>query len=64
VASTGDLPTIAFFRASVLLRRIDLYQAFSQPNGPGRLWKSLGAVVLFVPIKSQRVSYNQKKPDS
>jgi hypothetical protein len=35
VASTRDLPAIAFFRAGVLLRRSVLSQAFSQPTGPG-----------------------------
>ena len=46
VAPTRDLPTIAFFRAGVLLRRVNLCQAFSQPTGPGRLWISLGAILL------------------
>ena len=45
VAPTRDLP-IAFFRAGVQLRRGELCQAFSQPTGPGRLWISLGAILL------------------
>ena len=46
LAATRDLPTIAFFRAGVPLRRGSLSQAFSQPTGPGRLWISLSAIGL------------------
>ena len=48
VASTRDLPTIAFFRAGVLLRRDVPVPGILQPTGPGRLWISLGAASLVV----------------
>ena len=39
-----------------------LSQAFSQPTGPGRLWISLGAVVLLVPIRSNESVIAKRKP--
>jgi hypothetical protein len=46
LAAMCDLSTITFFRTGALLRRSNLYQAFSQPTGPGRLWISLDALLL------------------
>ena len=46
VAATRDLPTIAFFRPACCCDVAYLSQAFSQPTGPGRLWISLGAILL------------------
>jgi hypothetical protein len=46
LAAMCDLFTITFFRTGALLRRSNLYQAFSQPTGPGRLWISLNALLL------------------
>jgi hypothetical protein len=43
VASTRDLPTIAFFRAGVLLRRSVPVPGILATHRPGRLWISLGA---------------------
>src|ERR1700737_5020457 len=48
VASIRDLPTIAFFRPACCCDVAYLSQSFSQPTGPGRLWISLGASLLFV----------------
>src|SRR5271170_7890188 len=48
VASTRDLPTIAFFRAGVLLRRWRTCTRHSRNRWRGRLWISLGAGLLFV----------------
>src|SRR6202035_3833040 len=42
-----------------------LSQAFSQPTGPGRLWISLGASLLFVPTekrKARGVPLTKRKP--
>ena len=46
VAATRDLPTIAFFRAGVLLRRGVPVPGILATTGPGRLWISLGAILL------------------
>ena len=46
--STGDLPTIAFFRAGPLLRRIVPVPGILAAHRPGRLWISLNAGLLFV----------------
>jgi hypothetical protein len=43
VAATRDLPTIAFFRAGVLLRRSVPVPGILATTGPGRLWISLSA---------------------
>ena len=38
-----------------------LSQAFSQPTGPGRLWISLGASLLLVPIGGQTPPLERKE---
>ena len=39
-----------------------LSQAFSQPTGPGRLWISLGASLLFVPTEARCQLLTKSKP--
>ena len=39
-----------------------LYQAFSQPTGPGRLWISLGASLLVVPTETTSQLLTKIKP--
>src|ERR1700756_579426 len=41
---------------------MDLYQAFSQPPGPGRLWISLGAGLLDGPRKSTHTQKTDTNP--
>jgi hypothetical protein len=38
-----------------------LYQAFSQPTGPGRLWISLGAILLSDPSSQMTESNHELK---
>jgi hypothetical protein len=46
VAPTRDLPTIAFIRAGALLRRGGPVPGILATHRPGRLWISLGAILL------------------
>src|ERR1700675_722949 len=49
VAATRDLHTIAFFRSGALLRRSVPVPGILAAHRPGRLWISLGAILLLVP---------------
>ena len=60
-AATRDLPTIAFSGPACCCNVADLSQAFSQPTGPGRLWISLGAGLLLVPIGGQTPPLERKE---
>jgi hypothetical protein len=59
VAAIRDLPTIAFSGPACCCDVAYLYQAFSQPTGPGRLWISLGASLLS-DISSQMTESNHE----
>jgi len=59
VAPTRDLPTIAFFRAGVLLRRSVPVPGILATHRPGRLWISLGASLLS-DISSQMTESNHE----
>ena len=65
VAATRDLPTIAFFRAGVLLRRGVPVPGILATHRPGkrRLWVSLGASSLVVSDPGNKSVINQKKTD-
>jgi hypothetical protein len=65
VASTRDLPTIAFFRAGVLLRRSVPVPGILATLRPGALWISLGASSLSfrIEVTSQLLTKRKQKTD-